>query len=159
MTTAGSRVFASDSPPAGVDSEGTDENFTSASYSSGSAVTGAAFIAPTSGTVIVLWSCRINADTGGANHRALCSVQVASGAAIGSGSVVSAASDDSAIETPETASGGTIGQSRLSTCMFRVVSGLTAGSTYNAVVQFKGAVALSGNGTIFQRDVAVLPIA
>lgn len=153
---SGSKVLSLDAPTVTTDGEPTDESFSNTSFDSGTNVCGMTFVAPTSGTVLVLWSCRMNADTGGTNHRVLCSVKVSTGGTIDSGTVVSPASDDSAIESPETAASGTIGQSRLATAMFRVVSGLTAGATYNVVVQKKAAVSLTG--TIFQRDVTVLPM-
>lgn len=153
---AGSKILAGDFPSVTTDTEPTDETISATSFASGTNVCGMTFVAPTSGTVVVLWSVRMNADTGGANHRVLCSVKVSTGGTIDSGTVVSAASDDSAIESPETAASGTIGQSRIACSMFRVIAGLTAGSTYNAVVQTKVAVALSG--TVFQRDVTVIPM-
>jgi hypothetical protein len=162
MTTAGSKVLAADTPSvatAGGATAAGDTTFSSTSFASATVdgtVIGTTFIAPTSGSVLVLWSARMSADTGGGGHRVLCSVKVSTGSTIDSGSVVSPASDDSALETPETASGGTVGQSRLAAGMWRVVTGLTAGSTYNVVIQQKVATALTGN--MYQRDVAVLPI-
>lgn len=143
------------------DTESSTETFTSATYSSGSNVCGTTFVAPGSGNVIVFWSARLQSDAGGTNHRALCSVSVATGSTIGSGTVVSGSNDASALETTEVISGSTgvlAPQTRFQGGTFRIVTGLTAGFTYNVVVQFKGAVALtSPGGSIFQRDVAVLP--
>lgn len=140
------------------DTEASTETFTSASYSSGSNVCGQTFVAPPSGKVIIFWSARIQADVGGTNHRALCSVSVATGGSIGSGAVVSPSSDTSALETTEVAATGLAPQTRMQGGTWRIVTGLTAGSTYNVVVQFKGAVALtSPGGSVFQRDVCVLP--
>lgn len=153
---SGSKVAALDAPPGVTDTEPTDESgWTNTTFDSGTNVCGQTFIAPTSGNVLILWSCRMNADTGGANHRVLCSVKVSTGATIDSGTVVSAASDDSAIESPETAASGTIGQSRIAAGMWRFVSGLTPGQTYNVVVQKKCATT-SMTGSIFQRDVSVV---
>lgn len=140
------------------DTESSTETFTSATYSSGANVCGTTFVAPGSGNVIVFWSARLQSDAGGTNHRALCSVSVATGSTIGSGTVVSGSNDASALETTEIVATALAPQTRMQGGTFRIVTGLTAGSTYNVVVQFKGAVALtSPGGSIFQRDVAVLP--
>lgn len=161
MTTSGSIVKAGDTPPVPTNGGGGDTTFTSTSFASAtadSAVVGLTFTAPTSGNVLVLWSVRMSADaTGGSGHRVLCSVKVSTGSTIDSGSVVSAASDDSAIESAETSTtGATVGQSRIQAGMWRVVGGLTPGAVYNVVIQQKVAVALTGN--MYQRDVAVVPI-
>lgn len=139
-------------PDEGYDAEATDETaWTNTSYDSGSSVCGTTFVAPESGNVIVMWSARFQSNT--ANTRAAVSVSVATGSSIGSGSVVSAASDESALETVQSSASGT--ETRMQCSMFRYVTGLTAGSTYNVVLQKK--MLSAGNGSIFQRDVLVLP--
>ena len=156
MPGAGSKLNALDAPPSNFDEDGTDENFTNTSYDSGSTVVGITFVAPTSGTVIVLWSARMNSDGGGTNHRVLCSVKVSTGGTLDTGTVVSGSADDSSLETTEIASGGAGAQTRMTAGMWRYVSGLTPGSTYNVVVQKK--VAAASTGSIFYRSVTVLPM-
>lgn len=157
MPGAGSKLLAIDAPSSTFDEDSADElSVTSTTFSTGTTTVGTTFVAPTSGTVIVFWSARMGNDTGGSNHRTLCSVKVSTGGTLDAGSVVSAPSDDSSLETPETASGGTIGQSRLNAGMWRLVSSLTPGSTYNVVVQQK--VAAASTGQVFYRSVAVVPM-
>jgi hypothetical protein len=143
-------------PDEAFDAETADEAaWTNTSFDSGTNVCGTTFIAPESGNVLVLWSARFQSNTN--NVRAAVSVSVATGSSIGSGSVVSAASDDSAIETTQSsAATATPAETRIQTSMFRRVTGLTAGDTYNVVVQKK--VLTAGNGTVFQRDVVVIPL-
>jgi len=139
-----------------ADSETADETaFTNTSFDSGSTVCGTTFVAPESGNVLVLWSARFQCNSN--STRAAVSVSVATGSTLGSGTVVSAASDDSSIETSQSSTAGTTNaETRIQASMFRRVTGLTAGSTYNVVVQKK--VLSAGNGTVFQRDVVVIPL-
>jgi hypothetical protein len=140
-------------PDEASDTETADETaFTNTSFDSGSSVCGTTFVAPESGNVLVLWSARFQANTSSIN--ALVSVSVATGGTIGSGTVVSPASDESALET--TRGLGATADTRMQAAMFRRVTGLTAGDTYNVVVQKK--VLTAGNGSIFQRDVVVIPL-
>lgn len=152
---AGSTILAQDTPVPGADEEATDETgFTDTSYVAGAAATcGTTFTAPTSGRVITLWHARFETNT--VNVRVLVSVEVRAGAVIGSGTVVSAASDTSAIESGsnDTSVGG---NSRMQAPMFRIVSGLTPGDTYNVRTMHR--MTSAGNGDIFDRSVAVLPL-
>lgn len=143
-------------PDEAADGESADETaFTNTSFDSGSTVCGTTFVAPESGNVLVLWSARFQCNSN--NVRAAVSVSVATGSTLGSGTVVSAASDDSSIETSQSSTAGTTApETRIQASMFRRVTGLTAGSTYNVVVQKK--VLSAGNGTVFQRDVVVIPL-
>ncbi|WP_203824405.1 hypothetical protein [Actinoplanes palleronii] len=143
--------MALDTPPAAYDEEVADETaWTNTSFDSGSSVCGTTFVAPTSGAVVVHWFARLQANS--ANQRALASISVATGGTLGSGTVVSAANDDGAIETSQGTTGGV--ETRMGASAFRYISGLTAGSTYNVVVQKK---VFGGNGSIFHRSVLVLP--
>lgn len=157
---SGSKVLGADTPPLGTDADSTDElAFTNSSYDNGATVVGTTFIAPTSGAVLVLWSARMDANTaGGTNHRVLVSVKVSSGSVIGSGTVVSPAADDSALESVEwTAATVAVGTTRMQAAMYRPVTGLTPGQTYNVVVQKKCAVSgMAAN--VYNRTVDVLPI-
>lgn len=140
-------------PDAAYDTETADETaWTNTTYDSGASVCGTTFTAPQGGSVMINWSARFQSNT--ANARAAVSVSVASGGSIGAGTVVSASNDDSAIETSQSTTGGA--ETRISASMFRYVTGLTPGLIYNVVVQKK--MLSAGNGTIFQRDVLVVPL-
>lgn len=151
---AGDIVYAADFGTPVTDDEATDETaFTSTSYIVGAAATcGTSFVAPTSGIVLVLWHVRFQCNT--ASTRAAVSVQVATGSTLGSGTVVSAATDEDCLETTQGAAGGA--DTRMGAGTHRVVTGLTPGSTYNVVTMHK---TFSGNSTVFARRVTVLPIA
>lgn len=155
MPGAGSIIAAADTPAAVSDSDSTDElGATNTSYATGATTVGMSFVAPTSTKVMIIWGARIEANT--ATRSALVSIQVATGASIGAGSVVSAANDDSAIETPQ--DGGSAGAlTRLQCSRHRSVTGLTPGSAYNVVVMHK-ILGGAGNVDIFARDVDVFPI-
>lgn len=143
-------------PDAAFATQATDETaFTSTTYTNGTNVCGTSFVAPPNGIVLVLWAARFQSNVTTTNARVLVTVSVATGSVVGSGSVVSAATDESALESTVADTANT-GHSRFQGGTFRVVSGLTGGSTYNVVTQHKMAVA--GNGTIFQRDVLVIPL-
>jgi hypothetical protein len=147
MPDAGDFVIALDFTDAVTDIEGTDETaFTDTAYALGGATTGQSFVAPTSGAVLVLWCARMQSNT--ASVFALSSAEVRTGATIGSGTVVSAASDLSALESGAA--------DRIQASRHRIVTGLTAGSTYNVSLWHR--VSSAGNATIFDRNVAVLPV-
>jgi hypothetical protein len=136
-----------DATDAVSDIDSTDETaFTDTAYALGGTTVGQSFVAPTSGAVLVIWAARIQSNT--AAVRGLSSAEVRTGGTIGSGTVVSAAGDQSALETGAA--------DRLQASRHRLVTGLTAGSTYNVSLWHK--VSSAGNATIFDRDVAVYPL-
>ncbi len=152
MPGSGSKIFAADTPAAVQAADSTDElGFTSTTYTAGTVTVGVSFTAPTSGTVLVWWGARVEANT--ASRSVLVSVEVREGATVGAGTVVSAASDDSAIESPQDAAAGAA--TRLQVSRHRLVTGLTAGMPYTVRTMHK--ISASGNGDVFARDVAVLP--
>lgn len=152
---AGDIVYAADfGTPAG-DSEGTDETgFTSTSYTAGATPCGVAFVAPTGGQVLILWGVRLECNTA-SPVRCHASISVRTGGTLGSGTVVSATDDNSSIETPTDATGGS--NTRIQASRHRRVTGLTPGDTYNVQIEHK--MSAAGNGDIFYRDVDVFPIA
>lgn len=96
--------------------------------SGGTSPVGVAFVAPASGRVKITWSCGITAfDT---NSFALVGIQVATGGTLNAGTVVLAFSDSINCQntgvTKENSYQG-----------FYLVSGLTAGSTYNAILGYR----------------------
>lgn len=154
--TAGSTILAQDTPTPAEASQNADETgFTDTSYTAGASECGDTFVAPTSGRVLVLWHSRFETNT--TNTRTLVTVEVRTGGTIGSGTVVSAASDTSALESiSNDAAGGVGGNARLQAGMWRIVSGLTAGDTYNVRTMHR--MTSAGNGDIFDRSVAVIPL-
>lgn len=155
MPNAGQIVKALDFTAPQSDVEPTDITaFTDAgSYVAGSPVVGTTFVAPTSGRVLVLVYARFESNSAGV--RALVSFAVREGAVIGSGTAVSASSNNKCLTTPTDASGG--GNQRTAGTVFEVVTGLTPGSTYN--VQVEHQMESAGNGDIFDRQVTVLGLA
>jgi hypothetical protein len=155
MPGAGSKVLASDTPASVEDTEIADEvAFTSTSYTAGANSCGQTFTAPTSGVVVIFWGGRI--ETNSINVRVHLSVQVRTGAVIGSGTIVSDNSDESSLETGQPPSGGTGPETRIQASRHRRVSGLTAGAVYNVQTMHK--VSVAGNGTIYLRDLCVFPL-
>jgi hypothetical protein len=144
---AGTTVLAADTPTARTQTDSTDElGFTSTTYIQGGTVVGVVFTAPTTGRVMVIWGVRLQSNT--AAVRAVASASVRNGSSIGAGTLVDGATDQSAIESAA--------QARAQASRHRTVTGLTAGSTYNAVIEHK--VSAAGNGDIFDRDIAVIPL-
>ncbi|MDY7101568.1 MAG: hypothetical protein S0880_10310 [Actinomycetota bacterium] len=147
---AGSTVQALDTPPAVADDEATTFTFNDTSYGvdadTGSpGDCGVAFVAPTTGRVIILFRCFI--DNNGANFSRL-APHVRTGSTVGSGTDVYAASDVDAITNDSNGDGETA-------CSFVVVTGLTAGNDYNVRLEHR---ATAGIGTITRRSVAVIPL-
>jgi hypothetical protein len=148
---AGSVIRALDTPPTQPATDNSDIiNFTNTTFAAGSPVVGVAFTAPTSGRVLVLWRARIEASTSG---YALISAAVRTGSTINAGTLVSASSLDEALETGNLVAG----QSRFQAGTWRVVTGLTPGSAYNAVVEH--IILTGGNGNIYTRAISVMPLA
>lgn len=122
------------------DTQNTSGTTTSASYTAtltGGTACGFAFVAPASGKVLIFNTCFVS-PTGGTNGFA--TVRVRTGAVVGSGSDVVAASDTNAVIPPA----GTYirGTSVIP------VSGLTPGSSYNAQQMFRQ----DGASTLTVRD-------
>lgn len=144
---AGDPIYALDTPPSVGDLEFADElAYSSTTFGPGGTPVGTTFIAPTSGVVLLLWHARFESNTAGAN--ALVSVSLRTGGTLGSGTVVSGANDESALEVTGTA--------RLQAGMHRRVPGLTPGDTYNVRVEHK--MLTAGNGDQFTRSVDVVPL-
>lgn len=148
---AGQKLRASDLAVAAASGIQTDSGTcASATYTgtrTGTAnVAGTAFTAPNSGNIMVLWAAGISITTGGF---VLVSFQIATGAVIGSGSVIQAASDNIQVQGTAT--------SETSESTFYPISGLTAGASYNIQLMYRiggGAT----NSTINRPRVAVTPL-
>lgn len=103
-----------------------------------STVAGGSFVAPPNGRVLVLWGTGMFHNT--ASSSGWCSWEIRQGASVGSGTVVVAADDARAVRIKTgsaTANDQQWGWSDL-------VTGLTAGSTYNIRHMFKN----EGSGTL-----------
>jgi hypothetical protein len=152
---AGQIIRAADFDGFAWDADSADElNFNSTSFTLGSTTVGTAFVAPTSGSVVINWGARANLNINTALQIRV-SAEVRTGSTVGSGTVVAAANDGWAIE---------VGQStnnRLGTNRARPVTGLTPGATYNVSLWHKNAASVVGGsqaGSIFDRDVFVVPV-
>lgn len=146
----GSTVKAADTPPSVHDDEIINQSVSS-TVSQGSPICGVSFVAPTSGRVWVIWGGRLQGDVDGA--RILLSVHVRTGGTIGAGTTVSAESNQDPITNP--GKGATGAANRIGRATYRVVPGLTPGSTYNVVTEHWAA---TGSGTVFRRTVTVVPL-
>ena len=111
----------------------------------GGTIVGTPFVAPPSGLVMILWEASFN--TAGSTG-CLVSFEVRQGSTVGSGTVVTAADDNRALDT------------RVSTSMrpanFWRQTGLTPGNSYNVRMIHRS---LTGsNSQILRRELTVLPI-
>lgn len=147
MPTAGQIIRAVDFPESKSVDQGADEiGFASTTYAPGASACGVTFIAPTSGRVQVSWFARYESNS---TNFTFISAAVRTGGVIGSGTSVAVASDGVAIET---AAGTDVNQQYP---MYRMVTGLSAGSTYNAQIEMK----VSANTSdIFDRNITVIPL-
>lgn len=150
---AGDRIRAGDFPQAAHLDDPTDIlAFGNTAYAQGTPVCGVTFTVPTSGKIRVDWKSRFENNTAG--QRTVVSIEVATGATIGSGTVVSGGDDDSALETSQSAT-ITTSETRMQCSTYRIIPGLTAGATYNAYVVHK---VFGGTGDIFSRGISVQPM-
>jgi hypothetical protein len=151
MPQAGAIIRAADWDGYAIDEDTTDEtNFNTTSYALGGTTVGTSFRAPTSGAVEIKWVARPRLVTGTA-IRILVSAEVRTAGVVGSGTVFSASNDDSALEIGEAT--GT----RLGAAHVRVVTGLTAGATYNVSLWHRNATSVASAGAIQYRAVYVSP--
>lgn len=114
-------------------------------------VHGVAFIAPPSGVVLVMG--RAVGGNEAAGQYGILDFEVRSGAVVGSGGVIRAASDNAAGGHQSATNGslGTISTSEL-------VTGLTPGAVYNAVLAYRSSSAVGTEEGLFNRRyIAVLP--
>lgn len=126
--------------------EGTDIiGFTDTTATQGTPVCGLSFVAPPSGSVLILWRARFEATSA---VRALVEIALRNGGTLGAGSTFSGSTDARALETPTNA--------RLQAAMQQRVAGLTPGGTYNVVTEHK--LSAAGTGSIFDRAITVVPM-
>ena len=150
---AGSTVNALDTPPTVADFEIGNFQFTNTTYGTGSTAgtyvdCGVAFVAPTTGRIVLHYSCNIaNSST----SSTLMAPVVREGGTVGSGTTFLAANDDNAIALlPVAGSAAALefgGRALL-------VTGLTVGATYNVRLEHRVA---GSTGTLTRRAVTVCP--
>lgn len=149
--TAGQKISADDlnalSPPTSATAGSSGyANTAATSYATLTGDPGVAFTAPASGKVLIHIRAALTGEA--ANIGAVASFEVRAGSTIGSGTVFLAAADDNSIAVPSNVS-AEMGQMTL-------VSGLTAGSSYNARMLYKRAGA-SSLGGFARRRILVTP--
>lgn len=133
------------------------ENTTQSSYSSttpsaGAQACAAAFTAPASGQVDVHWKSYFQA---GINDKmAFVGCEIRTGSTPGGGSVTVAANSTDAIAVGGTVTSGV--PVRLKSSTFKPITGLTPGNSYHARVMYF--TEASGNVTVFERQVMVVPV-
>lgn len=147
MPNAGQIIRALDFTTAVVDSQATSGTTTSTSYTatltSGTAC-GVSFTAPTSGMVVIHNVCEMS-NSGANDNR--CGWALKTGSVVGSGTSVTAADDARAIHS--------VGTSAIRVGTSVLVTGLTAGSSYNVQQQFKVS---AGTGTFVNKSLSVTPV-
>lgn len=141
---SGSVVRALDTPPTVVDRQGTAvTGITSTSYAAGSPVCGTAFTAPTTGRVLVTINAELDNSTAATTY---CGFRIGEGASVGAGTEFQAPDDSLALFA--------VGTDNLRDGLSELVTGLTAGDTYN--VQLMQRVS-AGTGAVGRRAVTVAP--
>lgn len=133
-----------------VSTQNTNGTTTSTSYTatlSGGTACGLAFTAPLSGAVLIHNTSETFNSGSGLSY---CTIQVKTGASIGSGTDVVAASDNESVAS-QSSSG--VGQVRATAT--RLVTGLTPGSSYNVQQLFR---VTSSTGTFGKKTLIVQPL-
>ena len=147
---AGSTVSALDTPPTVWDRQDATVGSTAsavigtsyATSSGGSAVCGVAFVAPTTGRVLIHYAAELD----NSSMVTLVSPRVGTGATVGSGTEVVSPQDQTAISNTGT------NQVRCGATL--PVDGLIPGATYNVALAHR---VTGGNGAVSRRIVTVAP--
>ncbi|MFC9247743.1 hypothetical protein ACFT7S_28155 [Streptomyces sp. NPDC057136] len=147
---AGTTVQALDTPPVPYANDASDiSGFTDIVFVSGTPVVGVVFTAPTTGRVRVDWHARFQPASAVA---AQVGFALRTGGTLGAGTVVQDGLNENCLESPNVSGAA----SRVQAGMFFIVSGLTPGSTYNAVVCHR--MVAAGTGNLFARSISVSPV-
>lgn len=143
---AGSIIRALDTPPT-VSAESTTAilAFTDTSYAAGSPAVGVSFMACTTGRATIQWNGFLDNATSGTGQTYL-SWRLGTGSTVGGGTEVLAADDTRCLLMT--------GVDQLRNGASYLVTGLTAGSTYNVQLRHKR---ITGTGDITWRHVIVAP--
>lgn len=143
---AGTPVYVSDFPAAGLDSETTTGTTTSTSFTStltGGTACEVTFVGPTSGRILVINTAQLD-NTSGTSQ---VSFRLGTGSIPGGGTEILAASELRALKSE--------GTNLVMASHVYPVSGLTPGTTYNAQQQF---ATTSGTGTFSRKHLIVIPL-
>lgn len=142
---AGTKVLAADTPPAREAGDGTNiSSWTNTTAANGTPVVGVAFTAPTSGRVQVSMNSALQSVSG----QVFCGFIVRTGSTIGSGTTVISSENE-----PNAKIGTSTGT--VNAGCSQVVTGLTAGASYNACAVYWAAA--SATGSLFHRRIDVIP--
>lgn len=134
-------------PPSAADTQNTVGTTLSTTYTAtltGGVAAGVAFVAPTSGNVVIHWGAVILNSTTQSTYAA---PQVRTGNVVGSGTVVFTVTDDSSLSITGTGIGNRWGASLY-------ISGLTAGADYNVQMLHR---VTGGTGTTSRKHIVVVP--
>lgn len=121
------------------------ETTTSTSFVALATVHGVAFTAPSSGSVLVLYSAQLS--NSGATATALTTPQVREGSTVGSGTVFYAATTDDMLQN--------VGTLALRMGASVLINGLTPGGAYNVEMLYRVSAT---TGTFLRRQVTVVPV-
>jgi hypothetical protein len=148
--TAGTTVLALDTPPTVSDAQPDSYTFTNTTFGVGTtggtyADCGVAFVAPTTGRVLVYYDAELSNSSAAPTGSFIAPV-VRTGGTVGSGTTVHAASSDEVVAVRGTSA------KRAGAHLF--VEGLTAGDTYNVRLEHS---VNTGTGTALRRSVTVAP--
>lgn len=143
---AGTPLYVTDFPATVADAESTSGTTTSTSFTStltGGIACEVVFTAPTSGKVLVLNNCSV-LNSGSANT--YCGWRLGTGSTPGGGSQIVAPAESRSIRS--------MGTNQIRAGTSDLVTGLTAGLTYNVQQQFRVS---SNTGTFAQKQLIVVP--
>ena len=145
---AGSTVRALDTPPAASDAQLDSFSFTHTTYGTGSTSgtyvdCGTAFMAPTTGRVLVILSGEISNASGATTRMA---PVVREGPVIGSGALIVPANDVNSVTNQ--------GSTAILTAQVALIENLSPGETYNVRLEHRVS---GGTGTLRNRRVVVIP--
>lgn len=147
---AGQFMLAADFGETVSDIQAADiSGFTNTVYVPGSPVCGVSFVANTFGKAQLEWTSQAESNVAG--NAVYVSVEVRTGAVVGAGDIVLAASDERAIAHGDASTGE---NTRLGASQTYPLTGLTPHATYNAQIVYR----ITGdNGDIRYRSVTVTP--
>lgn len=148
MVAAGQRVRAVDFTQAVTDTQSTSGTTTSTSFTetlTNGTACGVVFVAPTSGSVMVVNSAQMDNDSSGGFT--FLGFIVRTGSTIGSGSTV--------LDADFARSLMVVGTADIQASRSVVVTGLTPGATYNVRQAFRVS---AGTGTYLRKDLTVFPL-
>jgi hypothetical protein len=150
---AGQTIKAAEFGTVYTDYQSDTRTTSSGSYGAGTGGTacGVAFTAPPSGKVLIHFKGRLSNNS--ASGWSFMAPAVRTGTTVGSGTSVLAASDENAVSFEQHA---TVGE-RMDIGATCLVTGLTAGASYNAMLEYK-ANGATGTSSFTSRKIIVQPV-